>query len=445
MAKLSESQNIELLAELSNFNEVSKAACAFANADGGKIILGVASDGLVVGVNPGKLDELQQRIEGAVQVVSPMPLHKIIVEELEGKKVVVTEVYQIGSDSFCTSSGIVYYRFGSENRKLEGRTLQEYLINRKILSFDETKSTAVLSDIDAEKVGEYLRKRSPAVEFHKGKLEEYLFNLGMVEKNGGALVKNACVLFFAKNPSRFIPQSEVRLVRFKGLEAVDIIDSAYVGAAVLENLNESEQFVRKNTRMAFKIESLQREEIPEYPHKAIREALVNALAHRDYFSKDSIQVSIYDNRIEITNPGALPTGLTLKMLGTLSVQRNHLTYRLLRDIQLVEGLATGIPRMRSAMRDAGLPEPRFEELGSFFRVTLFNSKQPRAVELNERQRRGLAYLEKNPSINTKTYAKLSSTTVTTAIADLKQLVKKGLLRKVGKTRGAYYCLSQGSG
>ncbi|MEK6954568.1 MAG: ATP-binding protein [Candidatus Micrarchaeota archaeon] len=436
-----ESQGLELKREIENFKDASKAVCAFANTSGGRLIIGISSDGKVTGV-PGNLDSLQQRLEGAIQQVSPVPFHKIMVEEREGKKVVAVEIYPIGQGAFCTFGGIVYYRAGSTNSKLEGRTLQDYLIKRQILSFDESASKAKIGDMDLGKLSSFLKKRSPEVDFEERKAKEYLVNLGVAQQNGTYAIKNAGLLFFAKEIAIFLPQSEIKLAKFKGNSPVEIIDSRFATSTLLENLKEAEDFIRKNTRTSIRIEKVQRDEVPEYPLKVIREALVNALVHRDYFSKDAVQINIFDNRIEFLNPGTLPTGLSREILGTLSIQRNPLTYRLMRDMGLMEGLATGIPRMREAMLENGLPEPRFEELGSFFRVTIYSQQLAPKGVLNERQTRALAYLEKNPSISSKTYGQLVKVSNPVAVLDLNGLCKEGLLKKVGKTRGSYYIKAQ---
>jgi len=433
-----EGQGLEFKQSVENFKEVSKTACAFANASGGKIVIGIADDGKTVGVPAKELDSLQQRLEGAIQQISPVPFHKIFVDEKEGKKTVVCEIYQIGQGAFCTFGGIVYYRAGSTNTKLEGRTLQDYLINRHILSFDESRSQAKLEDLDTHKVQEFLKKRSPEFVFDEAKVQEYLFNLSLISKNGESWLKNTAILFFAKEPAKYLPQNEIKLVCFKGDQPVDIIDSRIVKSTILENLKEAEDFIKKNTRTAIKIEKLERQEQPDYPFPVIREALINALTHRDYLSRDAVQINIFDDRIEFINPGTLPTGLSLQILGSISVPRNHLTYRLLRDLKLIEGFATGIPRMRSAMKEAGLAEPVFEELGSFFRVTLCNKSHMARADLNERQKRALAYLEKNPSLTSKTYEKMVAVSHPIAVSDLNDIIKRGLIRRVGRTRGAYY-------
>ncbi len=160
---------------------------------------------------------------------------------------------------------------------------------------------------------------------------------------------------------------------------------------------------KEQLKEAIKIICTRRAEVLEYPESVIREAIVNAIAHRDYFSKDAIQIYIFDNRIEITNPGSLPKGLTKELFGTISVQRNPIIYRFLRDYGYVEGLETGIPRMKNAMRKRGLADPQFKFTETFFRITLYNTKTIKKTiesfeDLNERQKKSNK-LSKKTQIN----------------------------------------------
>lgn len=433
---------MELKEEVTNFNEIAKAACGFANAEGGKIIIGVTSKGLVKGVPAKDTDSLQQRIDGAIQTVSPAPFHKIEVTKEDGKSLITIEIYKIGEGAFCTYGGIVYYRFGTTIRKMEGKTLQDFLVHRKILSFDETRSEATLADLDDARIAEYIQKRTPDFVFNSKNKTDVLSNIGVIKKNGDIAVKNTAVLLFAKNPERFFPQNEIKLARFKGTTAVEIIDSKFIHKTLLENLSEANEFVRRNTKTRFSTKGLERTETGEYPDKVVREALANAMVHRDYFSKDATQLNIFDDRLEIINPGGLPQGLSMKILGTLSIQRNPLIYRLLRDVRLVEGLATGIPRMRQGMLEHNLPEPVFEDLGSFFKVTLYNTKSSTQSLSSVRQQKALNYLQKNKSITSQTYAKITGVSRVTAIKDLHDLINKKVIQKVGTTRSAYYILAK---
>src|SRR3989344_7571796 len=174
-----ESQKLELKVDVKNFREISIPTCAFANAIGGTIKLGVADDGKIVGIQEKDLDQLQQRVEGAIQQVSPVPFHRIKIEEIDGKKILTIDIYQAGDNSFCTFNGVTYYLNGSVNAKLEGQSLQEYLTKRRIILFDEKVSNAQIRDLDPVKVIEFLKKRNPNLVFQTEKIKEYLVNLGL--------------------------------------------------------------------------------------------------------------------------------------------------------------------------------------------------------------------------------------------------------------------------
>jgi ATP-dependent DNA helicase RecG len=290
-----EGLNQEFKEKVEDFRLISKTACAFANAFGGRITIGVKDNGTIVGVPGNEIDLLQQRLEGAIQVISPVPFHKIFTEDIESKKVIVIEVYQLGQGAFCTLGGVVYYRASNVNSRLEGRTLQDYMVSRHIKSFDESISSARLSDLAEDKVRLFLKKRTPDLAFNGKKLPEYLLSLGLAKQNGELRLQNTAVLFFAKEPAKFLPQNEVKLARFSGTKPINIIDSKYFSSDILNNLKDAEEFIARNTRVAFKIAKLERQEVPEYPAIVIREALVNALTHRDYFSSDAVQVNIFDD------------------------------------------------------------------------------------------------------------------------------------------------------
>lgn len=442
MDRLIEGQNVELKDKIVNFRDISKTVCAFANTTGGQVYIGISDDGKVHGVEKAEIDSLQQRVEGAIQAVSPMPFHKIFVQKFDDKQVVTVEIYQLGQGTFCTFSGIVYCRFGSTNKKLEGKTLQDYMVTRHILFFDDLSSQAKIEDLEIGKIRDFLKIRTPTMQFEELKLADYLKSLGVLESDRTGHIKNAGVLFFAKNIAEFVPQNEIKLARFNGNQPVDIIDTSFINSTIPDNLRNAESFIKKNTKIGFRIKGLERREVPEYPTTVIREALVNAIAHRDYLSKDSIQINIFDDRIEFISPGTLPNGLTLSILGTLSIQRNPTAYRLMRDLGLIEGLGTGIPRMKKELSDAELPDPRFEELGNFFKVTIYNKSRIDFSDLNERQKRAIAYLEKNPSITSKKYASICEVSLPIAVSDLNKMCKAHLTKKVGKTRGAYYVRAQ---
>lgn len=435
-----EGQDQEFKRSVKNFTDIGQTACAFANSIGGDILVGVDDSGKALGVDRKVLDDMQLRLTGALKCVSPVPRHEIVIEEMDGKAVVRVKVHPSPSDSFCTHQGMVYVRSGSANLRMEGASLLQFMCEKQVFRFDSRSSDLSVGDLDLRKLEDYVHRRSPGMSFEMQKAEEVLGNLGLMVGRGERSLRNAAVLMFGQHPHRAIPQNEVRLVRFAGREPIKVLDSLFANGTILENLEEAESFILKNIRVGFHIEGMYRKEVPEYPFKAIRELLLNAVVHRDYFDCNGIQINIFEDRMEFINPGRLAPGFTLSDLGTISVQRNPLIYSLLRELHLVEGLATGIPLVRSSMIEQGLPEPFFEEKGNFFKVTLFNAQVRDRGSLSARQRKALGVLEQNGQITTGEVSFLLGVSAPTAYNDLQDLKEKGYIRRQGKGRGSVYRL-----
>jgi len=428
-------------------DSVPKTIAAFANTEGGELLIGIKDNGEVIGIEEKALDETQRKLEEYIKSIVPVPNHNISRLEINGKNVILVNVQKI-SDGFCTYKGVFYYRHGTETTKLEGSMLKDFLISRDIIYFDKLPANGanIDRDIDPEKVKAFLNKRSPAAA--ESNVNVVLESLGLVvASNGKKLPNNAAVLFFGKDPWKFFNQNEVRLASFSGYDTSSpVIDKKDIHFTIPENLEEAVKFIKMNTKASYEIRDLRRIEVPEYPMRVIREALVNALVHRDYFSADAVQVHIFNNRIEFINPGIPPGGISIKEIGHISVKRNPLIYQLMRDLGYMEGLATGIPLMRQEMRNANMHEPEFRIIGNFFILTLYNrlGKRSDFEELNKRQLRAIDYVRDKGHINSLEYVKLNNVSVPTAIADLRTMVNKGILKKVGVTRGSYYILAEGT-
>ncbi len=197
-------------------------------------------------------------------------------------------------------------------------------------------------------------------------------------------------------------------------------------------------------------------EYREYPQAAVREAIVNAVVHRDYSRRGQrIRIFMFDDRIEVCSPGPLPPGVSLEKMRRLepqSVLRNPIVVGVLRDLgsRYIERLGTGIRRMAQAMTDHGLPRPRFEVVGSEFRVTLLGpgerfmeevNKRPAWAEgLSERQVEAVLYVGEHGRITNREYQALCEVSYDTAHRDLRELVARGLFERRGKGRSTHYTL-----
>ncbi len=443
-----ENQEVEFKESFHSQQKISQILCGLGNTNGGIIFFGVSDKGKPVGLKE-NLDNLQRKIASANQCLSPTPVISIEPHKVDKKEIVAAIIQRATDNVYYMFDGAIYVRIGSTTKKLEGQNHLDFLRNRQILSFDETyENDAKIEDLNLDKINEYLELRDQKDFLKNHTVEDFLISKKLASKNGKLKIKNSAVLLFAKNPQDFYPQSEIKFVRFNGREPVDISSHHIIQKDLFSSIEECMRLVKQSiSKMIVMTGEAKRREIYEYPLEVIREAIVNAIAHRDYFSKDSIQIYLFKDRIEITNPGSLPQGLPKELFGTISVQRNPITYRFLRDLGYVEGLGTGIPRMKNYMRKAGLRDPDFIFTESFFRIVLYNKKGRKEPirgyeDLNENQKKALDYIKRNKAIKSKTYEEINNVSHATAVNQINEMIDFGFIDKVGAFRGAYYILKK---
>lgn len=214
-------------------------------------------------------------------------------------------------------------------------------------------------------------------------------------------------------------------------------------------IDEAEKFVTRNTRHGVRVVGFRHVNVHEYPVEAIREAITNALCHREWGLVGSqVRVAIFDDRIFVDSPGRLPPGVTLENIERVHVLRNPIIAQLLYDIEYIENWGSGIPRMKRAMREYNLPLPVFEEPGPDFTVTCYGPGEQfmRELEarpewmtgLNARQIKTVEYLAEHSQITNREYRQMFNVGATTAIDDLAGLVEKRLVKRQGTGRSAAY-------
>ncbi len=443
-----ETQEVEFKQSFHSAQDISKTICALANTLGGILLIGINKNKKIIGVTS-DTDTLQQQVSAANQSVLPTPLISVEIHRHKDKKILAIIVQKSPDNSYHTFHGAIHVRVGSTTKRIDGQTHLEFLRNRQILSFDESyETTFSIDDIGLEKVNEYLKTRKQEKYLETHSLQDFLLSNKLASRNGELKIKNPVILLFAENTVQHFPQAEVKLVQFSGKEAVAILSHKLVQESLPHAIDQAIAFVEKHLSKNIEVTgSPKRVENYEYPLNVIREAIVNAIAHRDYFSRDSVQIYLFDDRIEVTNPGSLPNALPKEMFGTISVQRNPITYRFLRDMGYVEGLGTGIPRMKNAMRLAGLCDPEFKITESFFRIILYNAKGSKKPieslkDLSVRQKKALEYVKKHKTIKARTYADMNNVSYATAVNDINEMITFGYLKKVGAYRGVYYVLER---
>lgn len=330
---------------------------AMANTIGGRILLGVRDDGTIIGVKDS--NNLRARIQDIARNCDP-PV-QVVVEGVED--VVVITVRQSAAKPVQCGDGF-FWRQGAATQKLNRDEIRDFFRAEGAIRFDLAPCPQFRypQDFDRAKFNAWLKLSGIT---GRPRTEDVLVNIEAAERAGDKLLfRNAGVLFFAKNVRHFFNQAYITCLLAKGIDKVHILDRKDFDGGIVEDIEDALRFIERNTRLAYRIEGLRRENIPEYPMKALREAITNAVMHRDWFIEGAnVFVEIYDDRIEIVSPGGLPKGMTLSDLGRKSVRRNALIADLLHRIGYIEKAGTGIKRIRDEAREGGYPQPEWQANG----------------------------------------------------------------------------------
>lgn len=426
----------------SRFSSFGPDVCAFANTDGGTIIFGINDDGSIKGILRGN----EEKVSSVADKCSPPVRPQIKQFKIDNKEILVARIKNTGN--LHSLSGRVYKRVGSTNRKLSSSEILDLGQKLEKIRFGEQICEgATRDDINEEKVRQFLTKTRDERNLDIDPQIQLLEGLEKLNLAHGGDLTNASVLMFGQSPQDFYPQAEVRCGRFKGNDASsDFVDMKVFSGPIYKMVDRAMQFVMEHIDRAARIipGQTEREEEWEYPLEALREALTNAVVHRDYFSSSNVQVRIFDDRVEIWNPGTLPKGITVEDLKGKheSKPQNPLIAKLFFLIKYIEQWGTGTNRIVKLCEEKNLPEPEFEDTGSSFIVTLRKSKLTEGyletLELNDRQRKAIEYVKENEQISNSKYRDLNDVTRETAKRDLADLVDKEILQQKGKGRATHY-------
>ena len=359
-----EGQYLEFKQSVSD--NLGRAICGFANSTGGALIVGVRADGMIKGISDPSA--VAANIQNIARTCKPPINVNISYFVREGKTLLLVDVPKSDSGIHQFGSGF-YSRSGPMTQAMNREELEALFWKAGRFRFEE-KSNAEFRyprDFDAEAFRIFLLKSGVSPPKNRANM---LMNLGLVKKDGDKVVfNNAGVLFFAREPVRFIRHCPVDCLLFSGWDKVNILDRKTLEGNLIENVDGAMAFLRKNLRLRYEIKTLQREEILELPEDALREALLNAVIHRDYsFEGSYVTVEIFRDRVEISNPGGLAPGLQPEDFGKKTVRRNPLLAETFHRMGEIEKVGSGVGRMLAAVKAAGLPRPKFE-FTTFFTVT----------------------------------------------------------------------------
>lgn len=423
-----ESETVELKESIA-LRDILETVCAFANTKGGTIYIGITDEGNVKGVSIGKntvenlANDIQRNIDPSISGIG------IDVVQAESKNLIKISIPESSSKPHLHRNR-AYHRVGKTNQPLSASQL-EAVYFKKIMGLHGLNGKVVeeakLEDIEDASLEAYVKEAGLTYKDKKHALK----SLNLL-KDGKLLA--AAVIYFGVSPEKFFPLYGVKcavIVVNEIVEMADFRENIYTA------VNRVVGYIIKNIPSSFKIEGTRRVDIPRIPRDVVREAVVNAMIHRDYSIGSSIFVRIGKKSVKIKNPGVLPPTLSIEDLYTEhhSEPRNEMLAELSYKIKLIEHWGMGTTKIINGLREHGLEDPVFSEKKGYFEVMLpltepiLNERQKKILELLKRKEMDFKSIEKELGVSQRT-----------ARHDLHILERSGFIKKTKRGKNNYYHL-----
>jgi len=341
-------------------SHLGRELCAFANATGGVVLIGVTNDGEICGV--ARHNDLKSEVQSTARSAEP----PIAVEINSVGKVLCVTVPAQHSKPY-SFGGKFFIREGASSQQMSREEIREFFYKEGLIRFDETVCDKFSFTRDLTKTNWSLFQRRARIPVGMEPATA-LRNLHLTGESGRMTHAGAWLL--ARDIRKFSTSADVACALFAGTDKVRILDRRGFHRDVYSMIDDVVAWILSRIKVEYIIRHVKREERPELPEEALREAVVNALAHRDYRSTANVQVYVFKDRVDIVSPGGLPAGMTVDDLGAKSIPRNPLLFGMLHRMDAVEHIGSGIRRIRDLCRDYGVAAPVFD-VGEHWVTTTF--------------------------------------------------------------------------
>jgi len=437
-----ENKSLEFKKEIpKNRQNLLKTVVAFANGSGGHIYVGVNDDRTVTGIKDEPLD-LEEKLSSIIyDSISPIPNAFFQTAAFEDKTIFIIRILPGANKPYYLKKlgpeDGIFVRIGSTNRKADSQVAAELRRQARNISLDHEVDPSFGCDIlDMRLLEKFIElrglKTKPSLDYFVKIKAAQRYDHTCHPTIGGIL------LFCSTLPDEY-SYARFRVSRFKAENRADLINSTTINDGLLAMPEKIMDFVRLYMEKRVEISELLRKEDYDIPLSAIREGILNAICHRDYtITGADNKLDIFSDRIEITSPGTLPLGITLQDLGDgISEVRNRLIVKIFRETGYIEQLGTGIIRIKEACRKNALPDPRFEEAGNFFKLTIFRSR----INLSPDLENVYELIKQGTPIGSREIAEKLNIHQNTALKRLRKLEEKGLIHKRGSGPHVRYLIN----
>jgi ATP-dependent DNA helicase RecG len=431
LLKRPEGKTLEFKRDLSSPDGVLRSLVAFANTSGGAVLIGVEDRTRHVRGVKEPLD-LEERLANLISDhIVPRLVPELEIVPWRRSHVLAIQVYASPvRPHYIRREGLdrgVYVRVGSTNRRADRELIDELRRFARGEAYDEQP----MPGLDSEALDFRAASESFAPVRRLRRTDLHTLRL-MTTHQGRNVPTVGGMLLFGESRERHFPDAWIQAGRFHGVDKSRIVDGTEIRAHLILAIEQAIAFVEKHALHGADIGKVRRRERWSIPPIAVREAVVNAVVHADYAQRGApVRLAIFDDRLEVENPGLLPFGLTLEDLPRgISRLRNRVIGRTFHSLGLIEQWGSGIQRMTAACRDAGLAPPTLEEIGNRFRVTLW-LEQVGATALAKTEQAILATLSDGTGRVTSEVAKVIGLTPRATRTRMVRLVERGLVREVG--------------
>lgn len=407
-------------------DEYLKWICGFANANGGTIFIGKDDAGNVVGISDSKrlMEEIPNKVKDTLGILVDVNLHKT----KQGEFIeIVVEPYPYP----VNYKGQYHVRSGSTKQELKGAALDKFLLQKKGKRWDGVPVPKVsVKDLKQETFAFFRKRAFKSQRIDEDSLtdsnEHLIENLQLKE---GEYLKRSAILLFHSNPEKFVTGAYIKIGYFQSDDDLKFQDEIH--GNLFEQIEKTMDLLfTKYIKAEISYEGINRVEKFEYPKEAVREALLNAIAHKDYSGGVPIQISVYSDKIIFWNEGQLPENWTVKTLLEKHASRPYnpdIANTLFRS-GYIESWGRGTIKIIKECKQAGIPEPVFSydssDISVEFRKDIYNEKYLQSLDLNERQVKAVLYVKEKGKITNSDYQTLNNVSKATATRDLTELVEK---------------------
>lgn len=430
--KQPEGKTLEFKRDLSSPEKVLRTIVAFANTAGGRVVLGVDDRSRSV---PGIAEPLkcEERLASLISdSIEPRLVPDLAILPWRQAYLVAVEVdpganrpYHLAREGSARGT---YVRVGSTNRRADHALTEEIRRQAQGESFDEQPTTDTVAAVDVAYAKRLFQPVRPLTDTD---LDALRITTAAGRKR---VVTNGGILVFGTHRLQRFPDAWIQVGRFGGIDRSVIRDHAEYRDFLVDATEAAIAFVGRYAERRITFGPARHREESAVPMIAVREAVINAVAHADYSQRGApIRIAMYDDRIEVENPGLLPWGLLIEDLPRgVSRLRNRVIGRVFKELNLIEQWGSGVQRMIGACREAGLDAPSFEEVGARFRVTI-PLTVTHAPSLDATDARIVVMLADGDGLTTSQVAQRIARTPRTARTRLSRLESAGLVRGIGSS------------